>query len=235
MIQYIKQTIKHYFIENNSIPDVKKSLSRLQKLGYSPANIFDVGAYEGQFSIMANQVWKNAPICCFEGNIEKEQVLQNNLKHIESVHLFNLLLGDTNETVDFFVQETASSVLEEHTEQNFRKTKAQMKRLDALIQESKIPVPDFLKIDTQGYEYPILLGLGDYLKEVNIILLETNFIDIHKNVHLVSDIVGLMSENKFVMYDITEIHRRPLDEAIFQVDFIFVKEDAFLRKNKQWK
>ena len=110
-----------------------------------------------------------------------------------------------------------------------------MKRLDGMIDEKIIPIPSFLKIDTQGYEYQILKGLGKYLKQVEYILLETNLLDIHKDVKLISDIVKLLDKNDFAMYDITEIHRRPLDNAVFQVDYIFVKKDSFLRQNKRWK
>jgi hypothetical protein len=28
--------------------------------------------------------------------------------------------------------------------------------------------------------------------------------------------------------------KRPLDNALFQADFLFVKEDSIFRKNKQW-
>ncbi|MCK5538260.1 MAG: FkbM family methyltransferase [Bacteroidales bacterium] len=237
MIQTIKKVIKDYFVKNNTIPDVRQSFTRLKELGVNPTNVFDIGAYHGYFSKLIFKIWPEANVFCFEGNPLKQQIIEKNLSSYKSsIKIFSYLLGeDDNNNVSFNIQETASSVLNEHHNQGFDKINVPMRSLKSLIDEKTIPIPSLLKIDTQGYEFEILLGLGYYIKQVEYILLESNFLDIHKNVHLVADIVKYLNEFEFVMYDITEIHRRPLDNAIFQVDYIFVKKDSFLRQNKSWK
>ncbi len=237
MLHYIKSLIKKHFIENQSIPDLENSLLQLKKMGVKPEVFFDIGAYEGGFSKLFFNVWKNTKGFCFEGNPRQLDKLHHNLKDFsEKLSIFSCLLGNNNiENVTFKLAETASSVLDEHFDQDFTTVEVPMFRLDKLIDEGKIPIPSFVKIDTQGYEFEILQGLGKYIDKVDYFLIETNFIDIHKNVHLVADIVNLLNTHNFVMYDITEIHRRPLDRAIFQVDFIFVKENSFLRNDKRWK
>jgi FkbM family methyltransferase len=49
----------------------------------------------------------------------------------------------------------------------------EMRRFDSLIAEGAIPQPDFLKIDSQGFELNILDGCGDRLRDVIGIRLET--------------------------------------------------------------
>jgi hypothetical protein len=90
-----------------------------------------------------------------------------------------------------------------------------------------------LKIDT-GYEYEVLKGASTALHNCQLVLAELNFMDIHKNVKLADEVISFLKQFDFVMYDITEIHRRPSDNALWQVDFMFVKENSFLRQNKKW-
>ena len=49
-----------------------------------------------------------------------------------------------------------------------------MRRLDSILDNDSIAVPQYCKIDTQGYEYPILVGLGDYFPKVDVFLVEVN-------------------------------------------------------------
>ena len=45
------------------------------------------------------------------------------------------------------------------------------------------------------------------------------------------DIVIFMRSRGFVVYDIFGLHYRPLDNALSQVDMVFVKEKGLFRKN----
>ena len=43
------------------------------------------------------------------------------------------------------------------------------------------------------------------------------------------DVLAFMKKYGFVAYDVVEIHRRPLDGALNQLDIMFVREDHPLR------
>ena len=66
------------------------------------------------------------------------------------------------------------------------------------------------------------------------VLLEVSLIDIYKEVPLVYDVLYFMKERGFVLFDICSLIYRPLDKSLYQSDFLFVKEDSFLRANKKW-
>lgn len=72
------------------------------------------------------------------------------------------------------------------------------------------------------------------LEKVSVIHVELNLIDIHKEVVLASDVIAFLHDQGFVPYDITELHRRPLDQALWQVDILFCRQDAPLRSDKRW-
>ena len=93
--------------------------------------------------------------------------------------------------------------------------------------------PVFLKIDAQGYELEILRGATNVLEKAEAVLLEIAIIEINEQAPLLHDVVQFMKDISFVTYDIVEIHRRPLDGALNQIDVIFVREESALIYDKR--
>jgi FkbM family methyltransferase len=236
MLERIKAKLKAYFIENGSIPDFKKSMHRLKELGFKPGLVFDIGAYKGDFARLCLELWNNTNVVCFEPLEAQYKILEQWSKTEKRIKVIHGLLGDEDkDQVKFNENETASSVLDETISKNFKTGYHKMRTLDTSLREFNLNVPNLLKIDTQGFEYQILKGFSTNLDQVEVIIAELNHIDIHDNVKLAEEVIGLLYAHGFVIYDIVEIHRRPFDNAIWQTDFMFVKKDSFLRRNKQWK
>jgi len=231
----LKKLIKQFFVRRLGVPNQTSSLSLLQKQGFTPKTVFDVGAYKGDFAELAKSIWPETEVHCFEPLKEKAIDIGNRFKTVGKVHVHNVLLGEEDDkTVVFNKAETASSVLVEHETNDFEKEEKTMVSLDTLINESNLPHPDFLKLDTQGYEYQILSGAETSLQNIEVILAELNHIDIHQNVILAEEVISLLFSKGFVIFDIAEMHRRPLDQALWQTDFIFVKKNSSLRNSKSW-
>jgi len=56
---------------------------------------------------------------------------------------------------------------------------------------------DFLKIDTEGYEYEILLGLEDRIKLVKVIMFEHHYDNMIKKNYTFTNINDLLVKNNF--------------------------------------
>lgn len=232
----LKRFIKNFILKKTGAPNQRTSLIRLKELGFNPKTIYDVGAFKGDFAELASNLWPESEILCFEPLKEKSKQIQERFEDDPKIQTFNILLGEKDQNeVTFFEAETASSVLPEHEDNDFKKTKKPMVAIDTLVEENEdVPSPDFLKIDTQGYEYQILLGGENCLEKVEVVLAELNHIDIHEDVILAEKVISYLNSQGFVIYDIAEMHRRPLDNALWQTDFIFVKKSSRFRKNKAW-
>ena len=221
-------------IAKGRIPDQQASLERLKHLGFTPDLIFDVGAYHGDFSHMCLNLWPDSRIIAFEALPEKIDSLKSKFTG-KNVQVVEGIVGDeVRENVNYFADETSSSVLQSQEFTAKKRLKQKMFTLDEFSFKNNVNAPDFLKIDTQGYEFPILKGFEKNLKLVKIILLELNFIEVYHQVKLAHEVIHFLGNNGFVIYDICEIHRRPLDMALFQIDFIFVKQHSQLRSDKRW-
>lgn len=233
---FFKSKIRQYFACRLKIPEIPFALERLYNIGFKPNLIFDVGAYKGDFAKSCLDIWPNSKVACFEALEHK--VLE--LKHLASlnptIEVFPILLGaQTREQVPLNESETASSVLVESIPQNFPVKFYPMRTIDQIVQEyfSDRP-PDFLKLDVQGYELEVLKGAEKSLAKMQLILAEINLIDIHQNVPLLADIIQWLNDRDWVAYDICELHRRPLDQALWQADFIFIPRNSPLRTDKRW-
>lgn len=90
-----------------------------------------------------------------------------------------------------------------------RKVDLEVHSIDELFAAGKIPVaeaPDFLSIDTQGYELEILHGADDAIKQgVLGIVCEVEMIPMYQKQPLLGDILNFASANGFVFAGFTAI------------------------------
>jgi FkbM family methyltransferase len=232
----IKERVRKYLTRRLELPEIPLALERLASMNFKPTHIFDVGAYKGEFAKYCLDIWSNANISCFEALEDKIVQLENLSASNPQIKVFPILVGAENkEAVALHEAETASSVLVEHITQDFPVKYYPMATIDSIVEKhfANHP-PDFLKLDVQGYELEILKGAEKSLSQIQVILAEVNFLDIHQNVPLLSDIVIWLNERGWVAYDICGLTRRPLDRALWQADFIFLPHNSPLRADKHW-
>jgi FkbM family methyltransferase len=234
MLAQVRSAVKAYVSARVGSPDMCASLQRLSSNGFKPQHVFDVGAYQGDFTRVCLDVWPETRVSAFE--VLDKQVRQ--LHRLKAagvpVEVFACLLGAENRVgVTFHELETASSVLREHVHQLAATRQYPMRTVDAIVQQHG-NAPDLLKLDVQGYELEVLKGSERTLDQVTVILAELNLLDIHIGVPLLSDLILWLDQRGWVAYDICGLTRRPLDSALWQADFIFVRRSSPLRLDKRW-
>jgi FkbM family methyltransferase len=135
-----------------------------QKVG--PPIVFDVGANEGDFTEMLLQRCA-AQVYCFEPNPETASRLRTRLGSRSSVVVNDVALGEESGSMSLYDQsgsagtglatalgEVLSDVLCHET----KSVEVRVSTLDQFVSEHSIKKIDLLKIDTEGFEYPILAG-----------------------------------------------------------------------------
>ena len=223
------------FIKNKAgVPSQKTSLTRLKEMGYLPAYCLDIGAYEGTWTQEFKTIFPTCSVTMIEPQFEKEELLRKTMVAFYDVDYHIALLGAEEKVVLFNKYETASSILEEYYPTGAHIDKRQLSRLDTLALSFKNR-PDFIKIDTQGYELEIMKGGLQTIDSAEFIMLEVSFLDIYKQCPLAHKIISFMDERGFVIYDICSIMKRPLDNALYQADFLFAKKQSRFREDKRWE
>ena len=72
-----------------------------------------------------------------------------------------------------------------------------MDRLDNILKDLNIKIIDILKVDTEGYDFNVIKGLGDLLKNVKYIYFEHHFHDMLIKDYSLSDINEYLIKNNF--------------------------------------
>lgn len=237
LLSLIPSSLKRKIKLKLGAPHLYWSIDNLKRNGFKPKVIADVGAYAGEFSTEVLKTFPESVFYMFEANPEKEAGLKNVVdRHAGKMKLFMSCLGSKpGEEVTFHLMETASSVLDEHFDKHMPSVTLKTETLDNIFTRENIVKVDMVKLDVQGYELEILKGFTKYLPSVDVVISEVSLLDIHKGVPLLREVVNFMFEYGFVAYDICSVSaRRPLDQALWQTDLIFVKEDSIFRQDKRY-
>jgi FkbM family methyltransferase len=127
----------------------------------------DVGAHWGGFSLLLGKlVGKGGKVFSFEPFPKSFKLLKRNLKinHLtDRVKVYPFAVGDKNEEVKLKVASTSSghnSILRKNLPAR-EVLRVKQVRLDDALKTSKV---DFLKIDVEGYEYFVLKGAENLIK-----------------------------------------------------------------------
>ncbi len=210
-------------------PDMRLALGALRARGFDARSVVDVGAFKGNWSRMAREVFPNARLAMIEPNQQMTDELRTVATELHA-ELHVALLGATDGAeVTFHLMESGSSVYEERSQVKRTSERRTTSRLDSVLAEwTSI---DLLKMDAQGYELEILAGARRLLPETNSVLLEVSLIQTNRGAPLMAETIARMDKEGFVAYDVFELHRRPIDRALNQMDILFVRKDSPLLKD----
>jgi len=205
-------------------------LENLKRCGFEPSSVIDVGAFIGDWTRQAREIWPQAKFLMVEPQPNRHESLRKFCD--DRVSLSTALLGaKAQDAVPFHMDDLGgSSVLEQYQDKCPRGTSLPMTTLDIIA--GKMAGPIFLKADVQGFELEVLQGATETLKNVEAILLEVSFLPYNIGAPLFAEVVAFLAARNFLVYDICFLHRRQSDEAAFQGDVIFVQESSNLRAER---
>lgn len=208
---------------------VEWSLRNMRALGFRPRRVVDVGAYVGNWTRMAKSIFPEARVLMLEAQPSKEPEMRRACDEYppgEVSYRITLLGPEEREGVRFYELETGSSVLSEQSSIARTEVTYPMRTLDGVLAGAGFAGADLLKLDVQGYELEVLKGASETLAGAEAVLMEVSLLRVNEGAPLVRDVLNFMGERGFRAYDICSFIRRPLDYALWQSDFIFVRENS---------
>ena len=232
----LRQRFKRELIDHFKIPDMEWSLRNMRRLGFNPRAAVDVGAYQGEWAVLARKIFPEISVLMVEAQAGRRPDLEAVKGRLGvGVDYRIAVLGPRNGETVFFNEypdaPTASSVLAWNSS-TARRISCTTQTLDTVLAQAGMPQPDLVKLDVQGFELEVLKGAPNVLQQAQAFLMEVSLIDLYQKNPLLLDVVTFMHQNNFVAYDICTLMRRPLDQALAQVDMIFVPQNSPLLKSK---
>lgn len=219
MIKYFSLKILSFF----DFYYQKKLFSFLKNRGYRNFNfLFDVGAHHGESIKLFLSNFKIKNIHSFEASNENFKILQKNTKKLKkkfndvNILIENFAVGDEEKIVKMKqMNESSSSTINSYNvkskyfkkkslflfsskNQNFfSEIDVKQVSLSNYITEKNINKIDFIKIDTEGYEYYVLKGLQNQFQKTKLILFEHHYDNMLIKNYKFTDIHNFLLKNNF--------------------------------------
>jgi FkbM family methyltransferase len=227
-------------LRDYNIGDLRQFLTFLKNKGLKCRNILDVGANKTDWSAVAKSFFPEANLYMIEPLTEMEPYLKEFCQKHPGSHYF--LNGAGSKIARHFLttwgdELTSASCLvneNEYLKTMDKQREILMITIDSLINEGKMPIPELVKMDVQGFEIEALKGATKLLGQTELFILESSLFKFSQAVPIMSELIQFMTNHGYEIYDFAGYLRRPYDGALGQVDICFAKRDGTLRNINLW-
>jgi FkbM family methyltransferase len=203
-------------------------LPLLTRFGFAPKHILDVGANRGNWTRAAAKYFPDALYTLVEPQNELKVYIQDLIEGGYKIQWVHAGAAEKPGLLPFTINPrdygSSTFVIEEEDAraQGFRRIPVQVRTLDEIVSSTKLPIPDIVKIDAEGFDLKVLSGASSLIGRTEIFFVEAAVCAPLEN--SVLQVVKWMSENGYSFLDLTDINRSP------RFGVLWLLELAFLRK-----
>lgn len=210
------------------------SMSAARGAGFIPKTVIDVGAARGCWSAEVSSIWPDARYILIDPLEENRRELQNVCEKLKNADFRITAITDHSGKIRINVHpdlEGSTIFLEREENINGVPREVNSMTLDDLHAEMRFETPVLLKADVQGAEMQVLTGAAKSWPLFDMIILEVLLFDIYQGDNpQLHDVIYYLESKGFAAWDIFGMGYRMLDNALCQVDMVFVREDGIFRK-----
>jgi FkbM family methyltransferase len=205
------------------VPGLGRLLRAATKNGIQIQVVYDIGAHVGDWT-RAVQPFLPATtqFVLFEANHEHSTKLK-----AAGHQVYSVTLGRHKGEADFFSSGgTGDSMFRENTHHydSVKAKRTSIVSLDQVIEDFSIPLPDFIKIDTQGSEIEVMMGAGKALENASLLLLEVPVLKYNIGAPGFETYIQAASDADFVPISVVETHIG--HGTLMQIDILFASMDS---------
>ncbi|QAR32093.1 FkbM family methyltransferase [Geovibrio thiophilus] len=210
-------------------------LTHIKNKGVNPQTVIDVGVAYGTNGLYG--VFDSVRYLMVEPLEEYKGVLDKIVSEYPAVYTLSAAGSrEGSVTMNVHPDMSGSSVLKESEGAHVDGVERTVPvvTLDGETEKYGLKGPFVIKIDVQGFELEVLKGAEKILKETEIVIMEVSLFQFYKESPTFFDVVAFMNERNFSVYDIFGATYRPLDDALGQVDLVFVANGSVLRETHHY-
>jgi FkbM family methyltransferase len=100
-----------------------------------------------------------------------------------------------------------------------------MTTVDTEVERLGLAGPYLLKLDTHGFEVPILEGAASTLGETILLVIEVYNFELRPSALRFHELVDYLERRGFRVIDLAGVAWRPRDRALWQMDLVFLRDD----------
>lgn len=203
---------------------------KLKRYGFTPENIIDVGAYEGEWTKNIKSIFPLSKVLMIDALAKNEflEKVRNDLSGVS--YCIELLGAKSGLEKSYYECETGSSYYEEKSNVKKTVTVRRTKTLDEVVGQEQFLLrnPSMLKIDAQGAELDILEGSNKSLPFFEFIYLELPIVEYNAKAPDFESYITYMSNIGYGVFDVSTHHINK--NLLLQVDILFLKKESPMAK-----
>ena len=195
----------------------------------------DIGANTGQFASDLREAGYKGKIISFEPLKNVFKTLNENSKKDINWTSKNLAIGEYDGKISINESNySSSSSILEMTEDHLSakkdshyisKEEVEIKKLDTIFNNKELLKENvFLKIDTQGYEWQVLQGGRNNLRDIKAILCEVSLVELYKGQKLWLDMIETFKSINYEIVYVEKGFENNKNLRTLQLDIVFVNK-----------
>jgi len=229
-----KKKPKQVASRNKNLWTTQSALLRCFDRGLHVNTIIDVGASDGRWSRRCMEVLPNANYFLVEAQEGHLKGLQNFKKEMDHVDYILAAAGRTEGTIYFNNTDLFGGVASETPLEN-NCIEVPVVMLDTEIKKRNLKPPYLLKLDTHGFEVPILEGAKEIIKNAALIIIETYNFKIANYSLRYWEMCAYMYQLGFSSIENVDFMLREKDNSFWQMDTFFIPSKSKEFTNNSYK
>jgi FkbM family methyltransferase len=198
--------------------------------GFRPSVVYDIGAHAGGWAEMCQAIYQPMTCCLFEPQNEYLEQARKRQPHAANWIFLPIALGEVEreETLRLTKNRTASSLLPplqndwlQAGTTEIGQEQVRVLPLDELAHREKLPLPDLVKIDVQGFEAKVIAGGTSTLRGAQRIVVEVSLKSIYRGQPLLPEVLFTLTQCGFRLTDFSDACRSWPNDELWQVDLWF--------------
>lgn len=188
-------------------------------------SVIDVGASNGSWSTLARRYFPHARYLLIEAQGDPHgRALARLVQTDPLIQYVIAAAGDHEGTVHFDATDPLGGVASrEPTGPN--DIVVPMTTIDTEVERRELPPPYLVKLDTHGFEVPILEGAATTLGRTSLLVVESYNFELQPGSLRFHDMCVYLEARGMRCIDLVDVLHRPSDGALWQFDLFFVPTD----------
>jgi FkbM family methyltransferase len=219
---------------HRSFPTMDGMLRRCRQRGDRVETVLDVGASDGRWSLQVSRHLEVPHYCLIEANPVHSAALKRLQERRTQWQYILAVAGDRDGTLYFDGSDPFGGLASPTPLPGRDCQQLPAVRLDTLVTQRHLPAPFLLKLDTHGFEVPILEGAQETLSHTQLLIVEVyNFTVAHNSLRF-HELCAYLEGRGLRCLDLFEPVFRPKDGCLWQMDLVFAPSSHPCFQDRSW-
>jgi len=201
----------------------------LQRQGFHPKHVVDIGANRGSWTRKALAYFPEAHYTLVEPQDHLKVHVQDLLGRGSKITWINAGAADQSGTLPFTISYRDDSSTFDATQMNADAARISVPvlTLNEIVSSTGASLPEIVKIDAEGFDLKVLAGASDLLGKTDVFFVEVT-ICCSGLENTIARVVRRMDEAGYRVVEITDINRSPRHGVLWLCELAFLRNASSL-------